>query len=236
MRSQIFRVVLVITLLLGGSMACSLFSGISEQVSDVRATVDSAATAVQKGQDVIATVQSAATEVMGSGFAQTVEAVATQQGPGLIATAQAFATEQGPGFIETAQAFATQEGPGFIETAQAFATQEGPGLLETAQAMATAVAGSNQAPPEDIPIVSGTTENLYTTDEIVTYITPLDFQSVLAFYQQEMPANGWEADSTNTALTANTAVLQYDKVDRHATITLSESDGKTVVLIIITSN
>lgn len=219
MRSQIFRVVLVITLLMGGSMACSLFSGISEQVSDVRATVEGAATAVQKGQDVIATVQSAATEVMGSSLAQTVEAVATQQGPGLIATAQAFAT---------------QEGPGFIETAQAFATQEGPGLVETAQAMATAVAGSNQAPPEDIPIVSGTTENLYTTDEIVTYITPLDFQSVLAFYQQEMPANGWEVDSTNTALTANTAVLQYDKVDRHATITLSESNGKTVVLIIIT--
>jgi hypothetical protein len=221
MRSQIFQVSLVITLLLGGSMACSLFSGISERVRGVRATVEGAATVVQKGQDVIATVQSAATEVMGSGLVQTLEAVATQQGPGLIATAQAFATEQGPGFIETAQAFATQEGPG---------------LIETAQAMATAIARPNQAPPEDIPIVSGTTENLFTTGETVTYITPLDFQSVLAYYQQEMPANGWEADTTNSVLTANTAVLQYDKVNRHATITLSDSNGKTVVLVIIIMN
>lgn len=219
MQGQIFRVVLVITLLMGGSMACSLFSGISEQVGEVRATVEGAVTAVQQGQDVIATIQSAATEVLGSGLAQTIEAVATQQGPGLIATAQAFATDQGPGFIETAQAFATQEGPG---------------LIETAQAMATSIAGANQALPEDIPIVSGTTENLYTTGETVSYITPLDFQSVLAYYQQEMPANGWEADTNNTVLTTNTAVLQYDKVNRHTTITLSVSNGKTVVLIIIT--
>lgn len=219
MRNQVFRVVLVVTLLLGGSIACSLFSGISEQIGGVRATVEGAATAVQQGQNVIATVQAAATEVMGSGLAQTVEAVATQQGPALISTAQAFATEQGPGFVETAQAFATQEGPG---------------LVETAQAMATAIAGANQAPPEDIPIVTGTTENLFSTQETVSYITPMDFQSVLAFYQQEMPANGWESDSNSTVLTANTAVLQYDKVDRHATITLSESGGKTVVLVIIT--
>jgi len=219
MRNQVSRIILVITLLMGGSLACSLFSGISKQVGGVRATVEGAATAVHKGQDVIATVQAAATEVIGSGLAQTVEAVATQQGPGLIATAEAFATDQGPGLIETAQAFATEQGPG---------------LVETAQAMATAIGGSNQSPPEDIPIVNGTTENLYTTNETVSYLTPLDFQSVLSYYQQEMPANGWEADSTNTVLAADTALLQYNKVDRHATITLTVSSGKTVVLIIIT--
>ncbi len=218
MASQVFRVVLVITLLIGGSVACSLFSGISEQIGDVRATAEGAATAIQRGQEVIATVQSAATEVMGSGLAQTIEAVATQQGPGLIATAEAFATDQGPEYIDTAQAFATQEGPG---------------LIETAQAIATALAGGNQTPPDDIPIVNGTTENLFATAETVSYFTPMDFQSVLAYYQQEMPANGWEADSSNTILTANTAVLQYGKADRHAMITLSVSNGKTVVLIII---
>ncbi len=234
MTKQISRLILITILLLGGSLACSLFSGISERVGGVKATVEGAATAVQKGQDVIATVQSAATEVMGSGLAKTVEAVATEQGPGIIATAQAFATEQGPGMIATAQAFATDQGPGLVETAQSLATEEGPGLVETAQAMATAFAESSQSPPDDIPIVSGTTENLFATQDTVSYFTPMEFQSVLSYYQQEMPANGWEADLTKTFQTADTAVLQYDKVDRHATITLSVSNNTTVVLIIIT--
>jgi hypothetical protein len=221
MQKQVSRFILITILLLGGSLACSLFSGLSEQVGGVRATVEGAATAVQKGQDVIATVQSAATAVLGSGLAQTVEAVATEQGPGMIATAQAFTTEQGPGILATVQAVATQEGPG---------------LVETAEAMATAFAGSSQSPPDDIPIVSGTTENLFATNETVSYFTLMDFQSVLSYYQQEMPANGWEANTNDTVLTADAAVLQYDKVDRHATITLSVSNGKTVVLIIVTPN
>jgi hypothetical protein len=221
MQKQTSRLVLMTVLLLGGSLACSLFSGISERISGARATVENAATAVQQGQNVIATVQSAATEVMGSGLAQTLEAAATEQGPGLIATVQAFATD---------------EGPGIAETFQALATEEGPKLIGTAEAVATSIANPNQSPPEDIPIVSGTTENLFASEETVSYFTPMDFQSVLSFYQQEMPANGWEANSTDTVLTSDAAVLQYDKVDRHATISLSVSNDKTVVLIIITPN
>jgi hypothetical protein len=221
MHKQASRFILLTILLMGGSLACSLFSGISEGISGARATVEGAATAVQKGQDVIATVQSAATEVMGSGLAQTLEAAATEHGPSTVATVQAFATE---------------EGPGMAETVQAFATHEGPRLIGTAEAVATSFANSSQSPPEDIPIISGTTENLFATKETVSYLTPMDFQSVLSYYQQEMPANGWETNSTNTILTADTALLQYDKVDRHATITLSVSNDKTVVLIIVTPN
>jgi len=221
LHKQAARYILITVLLLGGSLACSLFSGVSERVGGIRSTVEGAATAVQKGQDVIATVQSAATEVMGSSLAQTLEVVATEQGPGVIATAQAFATRSGPGAIETVQAFATQGIPG---------------LIATGEAMGTAYANSNQPPPDDIPIVNGTTENLFATDGTVSYFTPMDFQSVLNYYQQEMPVNGWEANPDNTILTADVAVLQYDKIGKHATITLNVSDNKTVVLIIIVPN
>lgn len=128
---------LLIPIILTGSLACSLFSGLDEKTSGLQETAKSVGKDLQKGQGMLETAQSFATKAFSLDMVQTAEALVTQQGPGVASTAMALVTAQGPGLIETLQAFATEEGPSLMSTAEAFATQQGPGLAETAQALVT---------------------------------------------------------------------------------------------------
>jgi hypothetical protein len=83
--------------------------------------------------------------------------------------------------------------------------------------------------PEDIPVVEPN-ENLVTSAGLVSYETGTDFSTVLEFYKDEMPANGWE-ESLDALEFGETAILNYTKEGQTAVVTLSVSGGKTVVLI-----
>ncbi len=160
----------------------------------------------------------------------------TEAGEGL-QTVQAVGTELATsGALETIQAVATQGG--FEQTAEALATQaESGGFAETAEAIATQSAGGGGVTfgdvPPDVPVVEDT-QNLFGSESTVSYFTSLDYNTVLEFYKKEMPANGWNEDTSQTSVeTADAAVLYYVKDNRAATVTISFADGQTVVQVLI---
>jgi hypothetical protein len=242
---------LVILFFIFASLACSLVTGIGEQITETKNTAEAVATDFRQGMDAVGTAraiitqvggnnllqtaQAAATELGDSGLLQTAQAVATEYGPELLNTARAAATEH-PGLVETARAAVTQQAPGFLETARAVASDQAPGLLETARAAATQIAGSIGQIPGDIPLVDGQKDNLFSSDGLVTYFTALTFNEVLDFYKIHMPLNEWSKIAEGSLETTDTAVLIYDKPDRKAIVTLSVNplDDHTIVLITIT--
>jgi hypothetical protein len=143
-------------------------------------------------------------------------------------TAQAF-TEQNPSLAATAQAFLTEEGPGLLETARVMATQQ-PGLLETAQAVLAQ--GASGERPQGIPIPDGA-NTLYSSAEAISYTTPLGFQQVLHFYNQEMEKEGWMPVAEGSFQAGEAAVLNYTQGERRASVMINYNadDGKTVVLV-----
>lgn len=177
MKTQNYSILLYLCSIVFLSIACSLFSGISEKITETKGTAVSVATDVEEGQLLAETAKAFVTEIGDSE---------------LVATAIAMATDvKDYGYMETAQAYITSEAPGAFETVQAFATEQGPSLLQTSQAYVTQMSQSSSETPSDIPIVSAEKTMYFTSEELVSYFTTLDFQSVLSFYKKEMPNNGW---------------------------------------------
>ncbi len=217
MLRSFFRPLGLILLLLSASLACNLGS----QFDQARESIQSVATEVQQGRDFLATSRAIATAVGGSG---------------LIQTAQALATEVGDsGLLETARAYATEQGPALIATAQAIATEQGPGLRETTQALATQAALTLGGAPEDIPLVEAERQNIIASSQLVSYYTPLDLQQVVDFYRVQMPAKGWNPLEQGNGLYENMVTLNYEKVGRFASVTLTVNplDNQTIVVITI---
>lgn len=232
MKRKMFRYSWLITILACSMLACNLFNQVTTRVGSVQETAEALATGVGDGQDLLGTAKAVLTED-GSRLLKTAVSIATQEGPQLLDTAQAFATQEGPGLIETAQAVATEKGPEVKATVQAFITEQAPGMIATAQGMATQIAIGTPQVPEDIPLVEGERSNLAVLLGMVTYHTPMPYDEVLAFYLAEMPAKGWELVSDGTYQIEHTAVLNYQKIDRKATISMSVVDNQTYVLILI---
>lgn len=88
--------------------------------------------------------------------------------------------------------------------------------------------------PEDIPIIEGEVIDLFGSEKVISYKTALDFDTVLSFYQEQMLQNGWSAKD-DSVITADAALLYFEKLEREATVTMSsvDSENRTVVMIII---
>ena len=166
---------------------------------------------------------------------QTVQAYVTEQAPGMEQTIQAFATDQGPSIQQTVQSFVTQQGPGLEQTVGAFLTQDVPGLAGTVQAFATQTGSTLGQAPQDIPLVEGDKTSLVTSADFFTYFTSMDFKTGSAFYEAQMPANGWTKVDKESIQNDNNAVLVFEKPNRKATVTLgvNPTNNSTVVVITI---
>lgn len=181
-------------------LACSFLTGLGEP-----------------GGDLVSTAQNAATQAVGLATALDEQ--------GLNETAVAFATEFGEtGIGATAEAMITAINPtDVVATAQAFGTQaasEGGESLATVQAMATQFAESSGDLPEDIPVPDGEKTGFVAMGNLVSFGIQQPFDEVLAYYQNEMPANGWEEAETGNLVADSAAVLVFEKINRTATITL----------------
>jgi hypothetical protein len=219
MRSNFIRLVWLLAILVGSTLACQSIGRIQERFGSARATVEFTATQINEGGELLSTVRAVGTQVIGEGFIQTAQALVTQvQGSGLVETAWALATEQGPGLLATAISVATQQGPGAIATVQAYATQ---------------VAQATPAP--DIPVVDGAKEMYFQSGSLVSYLTSLPYQQVLDFYKTQMLAYGWSKVDQDWFESDTAATLNYTKDNRIATVTLGHSPGgnQTLVLIMI---
>ena len=234
------RSALAITLLVCASLSCSLFSGLGERVSGYQATAQSLSTSVQQGRNLVSTARSVATQVQGNSWVQTAQAVAREQGPSLLATFQSVATQRGPAVQATLQAFATNQLPALLETAQSYATQEGPGLQQTASALATRAANTLGSAPQDIPIIPGDKKDFLSSQAMITYLTPYELSSVMAFYMEQMPANGWNFNPSRSSLEEDFTTLFFEKIGgqadgRQASVVLAPSPtaDQTIVLIAV---
>lgn len=163
--------------------------------------------------------------------------VAGTQVKELVTQAIGAATEfESSGILETAQAFATQEASKLLATGQALATKVAEsGYIQTAQAKVTEGFNVGEAPP-DIPLVDeDTIVNFFGSDDLVSYFTSTDLETVKEFYLQEMVKLGWDLMEEKGWEYENTLGLEFEKTDRSAsvTITINPMDKKTIVVILI---
>jgi hypothetical protein len=213
---SIFRIVLVIGLLVAGLQACESVAEVEEKIESLQGTVIAVETSLEKGLELIETGQSIVTMVEGNSLVQTAQAIS--------------AKVKESGLLETAQAIATQQGPSLLQTVQNFATEQVPGLQETAKAVATRL--PTQA---DIPVMKGEKTNYQASPKGVAYTINVEYQSVLDFYIQEMPAFGWERIDAASVVNKKGAVIHYKKPGRNAVVSISAdpSTDRTIVQISI---
>jgi len=86
-----------------------------------------------------------------------------------------------------------------------------------------------EAAESEFPMMPDAT-NTSTFGGMVTYESSSSFDDVLAFYQEQMPAEGW-SDTGDSFITEGTAMLSYAKDGSSANVTLTETDGKVTVMI-----
>ena len=215
-----FKIVWLLIVLVGLSLACESLSAIGDDYNQARGTAGAIAT---QAQGIITQAEGIATQIVDSKAFETVQAIATQQGPAYITTGQALATK------------AADEG--YLQTAKALITQGSSELLPTFQAVATQYLFRGP-PPDDIPIISdGELTNLLTNQSTISYYVTVDLPQVVDFYQTTMPEHDWVDVTDSNLIKTDAAVLKFFKPEQVATITLTANpiSQQTVVLIFIRS-
>ena len=86
-----------------------------------------------------------------------------------------------------------------------------------------------EAAESEFPMMPDASD-LTTMAGMTMYTSASSFDDVLAFYQEQMPANGW-SDTGDTFITSDTAMLSYAKEERTATVTLTGEDETVSVVI-----
>jgi hypothetical protein len=86
--------------------------------------------------------------------------------------------------------------------------------------------------PEDIPLMPDATE-ISSFGELTTYTSASPMADVVAFYEAQMPANGWASSGPPGFATDQFTTLSFAKDDRSVTITITfdASSSTTSVLI-----
>lgn len=252
MNRKVFQIGWAAVLVLSASLACNFINTFQENFGEARTTAVSVFT---QAQGIITQAEGLATALDEIGAVQTAKALATERGPEAIATLQALGTqaaesgalqtvqglltEQGPGAQATLQALGTQAaGSGAMQTAQALITQQGGDLLATIQVLPTMGFGLGN-PPEDIPLLpADAINNLVATQSLVSYLTTMEYREVTSFYEDAMPTEGWNLTSSGNLETDSLAILNFEKDNRKATLTIVKNviGEQTAVTILINNN
>jgi len=110
---------------------------------------------------------------------------------------------------------------GSIETQiGSIATEFEGGGMETMAAQITdmPIPGLSGEKPADIPVMDGASEIVGSAD-LVTYFIDKEFQTVVDYYEREMPNNGWT--KSNGTVDSDYAELVFEKDGRKATIEIA---------------
>lgn len=84
----------------------------------------------------------------------------------------------------------------------------------------------------DLPVMKDATEKTSMGD-MITYKSPSKLADVVKFYQQQMPAAGWQVEG-EPQITDEFAQLEFSKGGQKASLMLSVESDKTSVLITVT--
>jgi hypothetical protein len=218
MNKNRYKILLLLTMLVGISLACESLSAIQQDYNETRGTAEAVATQAGK---IITQAKGIATEIGESAAMETARVITTEQGSALIATSQAYAT--------------TAADEGYLQTAEALVTQGSGELLPTIQAAATQYLFPG-TPPDDVPVItSGEVTDLFANQTTVSYYVDTGVPEVVNFYQSEMPKLDWTDVSDDGLIKEQAAILEFSKPDRGATITITSDPIilQTFVFIII---
>jgi hypothetical protein len=151
-------------------------------------------------------------------------------GPNLAATVDALATKisQSSGVVETAQALETLAAQRPTYTPSPTITP----LIPTAT-------GTQLGPlvinlPADIPLPPGELRDLFASQNLVSFLMLTDFNQLITFYEKQMAINGWLKEGANSYITGNSAVLNYSKSSRKASVSLRFNQISNLTGIVIT--
>lgn len=213
-RKVTFRILFVVTVLVGASLGCRTFTSIQEDAQAL-------GTSVGEGKTLLETGQAVATQIGESGLQETAAAAMTQLAES--------------GLKETIAAAATAvDESGVVETAQALLTEQGPGLLQTVQAVKTQLPGMQSQPPAGIPLMDGERSNYMASDQFVSYTINQDFQSVLDFYERQMPVNGWTRQENGSLVMGQTATIVFQKDGHTAFVAISVEPVTNRTAVVVT--
>jgi hypothetical protein len=250
MNRKFFQITWAAVLVFSALLACNFINGIRQDFGKTRNTAVSVLT---QAQGFVTQAKGLATTFDESGAVQTAKALITEKGPVALATLEALGTQAAEsGAVHTAQAMLTEQGPeakatfkaletqaaesGAMQTAQALVTQNGGDLLATI--MALPGQGINN-PPDDIPLLpENATSNLFANESVVTFLTTQDYRSVISFFEDSMPAEGWTMTTSDNLETDKLAIKNYEKGVRKATLIIVNNavDTQTAVTILIKNN
>jgi len=87
--------------------------------------------------------------------------------------------------------------------------------------------GVGPAMPEDIPVIDGATE-LTAISGIITYKTTRSVEEVTAFYEAQMPAEGWTKGESVIP-----GMMSFTKAERTAQVMIETEDGETSVIVMV---
>ena len=87
--------------------------------------------------------------------------------------------------------------------------------------------GVKSAMPEDIPVMDGATD-VVAIEGIIAYQTTYSVEEATAFYQTQMPAQGWTMDGGGIP-----GMVSFTKGNRTAQVMIMEAEGKTSVTVMV---
>ncbi len=127
------------------------------------------------------------------------------------------------------------------ETAAPAATEEGIGssdATKTPDGVATDSTGFGSEAPSDVPIIDAQNTDLFASAAGVSYQAGADYKTVVAFYKDGMPKNGWAIEANASIETDSATILYCTKDNRQATVAITPgtAPNTTLVFITITSN
>ena len=127
------------------------------------------------------------------------------------------------------------------ETASPEATESGIGAsdaTETPAGVATASTGLGGEAPSDVPIIDAQNTDLFSSAAGVSYQAGAEYNTVVTFYKDGMPNNGWSIDANGSIETPSATILYCTKDNRQATVAITPgtAPNTTLVLITITTN
>jgi hypothetical protein len=90
-------------------------------------------------------------------------------------------------------------------------------------------------PPKDVPLMPDADVDPMSDETYIVYTTSASLKEIQAFYQKEMPANGWEPEKGNDLVGNGYLDYSKDGGKRVANIYASEEDGHVTVDIFLTT-
>ena len=85
--------------------------------------------------------------------------------------------------------------------------------------------------PENVPLIEPRNDDLTAMMGAISYTTPLSYDEVTAFYETQLPLNGWvlEEDSMFKTENPKTALYTFKTDEQTLNLTISEQDASVVV-------